>query len=173
MAPCSAALGDPEQSGRGSPFMQMRKLLLAASLVSLLGCADAASPGDLAISVTLNRASMRPGDTLGVSVTVLNVGDRPYTLNEAECGGPFEIMGPNGDRVASDQFCAGTGMALSLERGQSYTFQFAWPGETSRYTGGKFVKTPVDPGSYAIRGKVKIQELGVIVGGGLLIYIGP
>ena len=153
--------------------MQKQRMLLATAAIALIGCADAASPGDLAVSVTLNRPAMRLSDTLGVSVTVANVGDRAYTLNEADCGGPFEVYGPTGDRVVSDQLCSGTGMALRLERGDSYTFQIPWTAETSRWTGGKIVKTPLAPGSYGFRGKVRVEELGTVVAGGVVIYIGP
>lgn len=154
--------------------MQLQKLFLVGSLVTFLGCSDTVSPGDLAISVTLNRSAMRVGDTLSVSVTVMNMGDRAYTLTNGSCLPPLQVYAPGGDLVPEDEvICGGTGMSRRLERGDSHTFQVIWTAETKRYDGTKIVRTPLEPGQYGFRGKVEIAELGEAVAGGAQIYVGP
>ena len=153
--------------------MSIQKLLLAASLTAVLGCSDAARPGDLAISIIPSRSLLKPGDTLQVSVTVMNVGDRMYTLTSGNCPSPIKVYGPDGSIVPRAEVCGEPGFSRVLEPGDSHTYAFRWTAETITYGGGMTVKSPLSAGPYGLRGQVTIAEVGVIEAGGVSIYILP
>lgn len=140
--------------------MQLNKLVLAGTLMTLLGCSDAVSPGDLAISITPNRSQLRSGDTLSVAVTAINIGDRAYTITSTGCPRPFRIYDPDGQRILLDELCNAFGMMRRLEPGDSHTYQFTWVANSNT------------PGFYGLRGYLRAAELGDVEAGSAQIYIG-
>jgi hypothetical protein len=148
--------------------MQMQKLLRVGGLMTLLGCADTVKPGDLAISITLTNAKsvIRSGDTLGISVTALNVGDRTITLTDYGCPRPFRIYGPDSEPVFVQDICSAVGVNRQIRPGDSHTFQFTWVAE-------KADKSPLATGSYLLRGHVAAAEFGPVEAGSINVYILP
>ena len=140
--------------------MQMKKLILVGGLMTLLGCSDAASPRDLAIAVTPGRSLVKPGDTLTVTVTAMNIGSRALTITSSGCPRPFQVFGPENQPVMPTDICSAVAVRYRLEPGDSQTFQYVWG-------------TPLSPGSYLLRGAITADEFGPVEAGSAQIYIGP
>jgi hypothetical protein len=138
--------------------MQMRKLFLCAGLMTLVGCAESTKPGDLAISITPSAPTLKAGDTLLVTVTVVNISDRDYSVSAKGCPSPFQALDKNGVPVATaSEVCTAEVRNTVLEPGGSYTYQSFWTAETVE-------RVALPPGDYLLRSRVLAGELGVLDG---------
>ena len=151
--------------------MQIRHLLLSAGVAALLGCSDAANPGDIAVSVTTTASQIKAGESVGVNVTVTNVGDREHTFEAGGCPAMFRVHELEGSTVRRDEICSAVSRPVRLVPGDSYTVHYTWTAEKVSYTGGSVVRTPLPPGEYTFRGEVLTGEFGVISAGMTRVYI--
>jgi hypothetical protein len=151
--------------------MQMQKLLSVVVIAALAGCADAASPGDLAISITTSASQIRSGDSISVNVTVTNVGDREHTIEGSGCPRLFRVYELEGDVVPRPELCSLSSKPVRLVRGDSYTLSYRWVAENFTYTDGTVVRTPLPAGPYTFRGQVYSGEFGPISAGTTSIYV--
>jgi hypothetical protein len=146
--------------------MLLKKLFLSGTLMTLLGCSDAASPGDLAVSIAPSAASFRSGEKLGITVTVINTSDREYSVTTKSCPVPFRVIAGDGTSVGPecDVFTLDIRNAL-VPPGGSFTYRRDWTGEKIETVNGVTVRTPLAPGLYLLRANVVAGELGVLTGG--------
>jgi hypothetical protein len=151
--------------------MQIRQSIFLIALAAAVGCSDAASPGDLAISISTTASVVKPGEAIGVNVTVANVGDREHTFESGGCPAMFRVYELEGSTVRRDEICSAVSRPVRLVPGDSYTVHYTWTAEKVSYTGGSMVRTPLPPGEYTFRGEVLTGEFGVVSAGMTRIYI--
>ena len=151
--------------------MQIQKLLSVVAIAALAGCSDAASPGDLAVSITPSASLIKAGDSITVSVTVTNVGDREHTIEGSGCPRLFRVYELEGDVIPRPELCSLSSKPIRLVRGDSYTLNYRWVAETFTYTDGTVLRTPLPAGSYTFRGQVYSGEFGPISAGTTSIYV--
>jgi hypothetical protein len=152
----------------------MRFKSLVLTTLVLLSCSDPAGPRDLSIVIAASAASLRPGEHLTVTVSVLNTSSRVHAIQTNSCPRPFDVFDPAGNEVAPmDQLCSASLQITTLDPGDTYTFTSAWTGETTSFSSGTTVRQPVPPGTYTLRGTVTAGGLGVLEGGLAQVVILP
>jgi hypothetical protein len=142
------------------------------ALRDCLGCSDSTSP-NLSITVGTSAGTIRSGDPLTVTVTVLNLGSKSYTIHANGCPVPFKIFDSEGNIARLDQICTTELKLAELMPGDSYTFTSTWRGQRQVLVDGSYVETPLTTGNYTIRGEITSSDRGVITGGTANVYVLP
>ena len=129
---------------------------LIAAFIMLAACRSSTTPAP-AFDVTVQLASptVAVGRSVGVTVTVKNVGSSTFDLNVGSCPEPFIVTTSDGAVVGpAARGCLLILRIRELAPGESYSYdaQFAGSGLGSGDLGG----TPLPPGSYLIRGRVAV-----------------
>lgn len=101
----------------------------------------------LAVSITSSAATVRPGDSLRIIVTVENTGRERRTVEATSgCFTDYELLDPSGQLVArSGQMCTAVMSRRELAPGEELSESFVW------IPGGRGMPA-VAPGSYHLRG---------------------
>jgi hypothetical protein len=153
-------------------MMKNRYLILAAVLAA--GCSDPSSPPDLSIVVVASASSLHAGERLTVNVTVLNTGTREHTITVNGCPAPFSVFDQEGNAVTpTSQICTADLRLQTLGPGDSYSFTSDWTGETSTLSNGTWIRQPVAPGTYSLRGQITAFGLGQLTGGLAQVVVLP
>jgi hypothetical protein len=108
-----------------------------------------------------------------VTVTVLNLGSKPYTINANGCPAPFKVYDSDGNIARLDLLCTAELRLAVLQPGDTYTFSSSWRGQRQVLVDGTWVDTPLSTGSYVIRGEITSSDFGVITGGMANVYVLP
>jgi hypothetical protein len=147
--------------------MRLSRFLLFGLLALVPGCNDDAGPGDLAISVVPGTSNIHAGETLGITVTVINIGSVKHTITGNTCPRPLEVFDSEGNEIeVRGELCSQSLLKVTLAPGESYTLQFSWDGKSS-------AGTDVATGSYMLRSHVESEDLGILRGGMATVYVLP
>lgn len=140
-------------------FETMRVVTLAASIATLAACGIESNPLWLVMSVDKNVVAI--DDSVRVSLTVTNTGDRSVTTDAESTYGPclpgFEVLDEDGHPAEMFVVCsASLPPMVALEPGESFQVTTWWkPGIT------RVGATPIGPGRYTIRGVVRSDNATV------------
>ena len=151
--------------------MITRRLAGLLAVLAAIGCSDPSRPGDLSLSIATNAATLKAGETLDVTVTVLNLASSPRTIITNGCPRPFEVRDTEGDLVGpGGEVCALSRATRALQPGDTYTFSFKWNGD-KRSGGADPVFESLPTGRYYLRGVVPLDAGGTVVGGEVELWI--
>jgi hypothetical protein len=130
------------------------RVTILVSLGAVLGCSGAGSgvdgslgANDLAVTATTDRATVRPGEQLQITVDVTNNSSSSRDLRfSSGCQTDFEFLDAQGKVVrASQQMCTQSLTQRTLAAGESFRGVHVW-------TRGPMDPPQLAPGSYQLRG---------------------
>ena len=123
-------------------------------MVAGSGCSLASADGDSPVrtEVEVSGSVLRLGDTLRVSVHVINEGDGPIIVETNGCNFHFRVFTISGAEAgpAEDQACLAYSRPRTVDVGGRYTWTGIW---TGRSGGGAAVPEFVSAGRYRIVGR--------------------
>jgi hypothetical protein len=144
-----------------TPNVETSKMTRRAAFIAIAACAAlgasacedsaAAAPGDLALSLTVARPTIRLGDTVSVRIEATNTGSGRLLFRGAgePCQGPYELL-RNGEVLVWKGACAlALELPVELMPGESHVAQFVLQlvPSTDHWS------QPVETGNYEIRAK--------------------
>jgi hypothetical protein len=152
----------------------MRRLAVLPLLLAI-ACSDHTGPGELSISIATNAATLKAGETLDVTVTVLNLTGSAQTIITNGCPRPFEVRNSEAELVGpGGEVCLAYRLTQTIQPGDTYTFPFKWNGDSRSFPEGATpVSTNLPTGKYFLRGVVPLDAGGTVVGGGVEVWIVP
>ena len=129
----------------------MRCVFLCLALSA--GCAEAVSGPHtgLATTVHLSQTSFHLGDSIAVTVTLVNAADTVQSVIADPCFGTFVVLSTNGQQIGPGTVrdCFTTSPHAVLSPGDSVSFSEHWNGSMiPRSSAAEFVP----PGRYFVRG---------------------
>jgi hypothetical protein len=152
-------------------MMRFRTFLTLAAVSAAAACGDPAGPPDLAVTVAPTASNFKAGERIGVTVTVVNIGDEPTPIVVNGCPRPFEVIDQNGDRHPYDELCLGYLKVYTIEPGGSYSFATEWSGDENTGADRPATPTLVATGAYTLRGVVKVHNGPEIRSGIANVYV--
>jgi hypothetical protein len=147
--------------------MRPRPLTLAALVVALSasGCNAITSGGDrVVLATSINPALFALQDTSVISITINNIALTRATIEAANCGSFFEVYDTQGNLVGPGVIddCGTEALPATIEVGQAFTLVGVWTGTSTGSTPAN--PTYLAPGTYRLRGRVSVRELGTVTG---------
>ena len=131
-----------------------RVLPLLVALLAVAGCQSATGPRQLvSVSLTVDQTTLKPGDSVLVTVNITNESPGPVTISGSFCPPPFVVRNAAGAVVGpAASICPTVLTVRTLAPRQTIVLHTAWRGDASvpGITGTAFVA----PGTYALQGRV-------------------
>ncbi len=151
----------------------MTRILAAFCLALTVGCGN---PTDAEHGISfypgVSTPVLLPGDTLRVTVTILNARREPVTVEGNHCNMHFDVRDSSGILFlpAEAMFCLGVHIPVVLEPGETYTFDGFWSGRLSDSSGNVHF---ANPGTYRLRGRATlVGEARTVAGGHVTVALG-
>jgi hypothetical protein len=131
----------------------MKRFWLAIGLLALAGCNSPTQlAGGVELSISVERAEFRAGQTNLVTVTARNGGDRAVKIYGNNCPPVYVVIDANENIVgprALGALCTLALKVVTLEPGGTYDFRHNWPGDgAGRRDASAGLLTP---GAYKLR----------------------
>jgi hypothetical protein len=137
--------------GGGHDFPTLSVLVVVH--LALASCSDSMGPGpDVRLEVSLSQNDVSPGETITISVTVHNPGERPAFLGERCPPVGFRVLDEDGRRVGPAFNWEGTFVCVgeivdTVPAGESRMFGFLW---SPVFNYGSSSNVPLPSGTYWI-----------------------
>jgi hypothetical protein len=164
--------------------MSRLRILISAAIVAATGCSDAPTSvrtvAGLRISTIVDRAKIRPGDTVWVRVVARNVSGGTIRIDDPllSCALSLEVRGPGpvnyyrGARLCEAPSASARVPAV-LAPGDSMVGVAPWPGVTYVSSSGSVLGTqgPAPEGAYEAVGSVWFDHRSWVDGGAARIIV--
>ena len=123
------------------------------AIAAIVGCSSTTEPkSELRVTTTVNASTLRTGDSVLVTVTVLNAAAKTDTINANPCPVAFSVETAAGVLVGPPaETCDGSYVIKELKSGQSYVTSSWWKGDG--YTATASGVQPLPAGRYTIRAR--------------------
>lgn len=129
------------------------RYLFALLLAAGTSCENAAAPDQTGLytGVRLGQASFRLGDSVAVTVSIVNRGGEARRIAADTCFGIFVVLNPQGVQVGPGEMhdCFVVSAATTLGPGDSLSFSDYWNGSALPSSNAPAGRVP--PGAYRIR----------------------
>jgi hypothetical protein len=129
--------------------------LYPLAILALAACGSSSAPtGDLEVVTTVSPAAFRVGESVTVTVGIINRSDAPRTIDANGCPSPFIVTTTDGTIVApAEQICSLGAVTKTLAPGERYERTENWTGR-ARAGDIHAPATFLSPGSYVVRGLI-------------------
>jgi hypothetical protein len=147
-------------------------LAAVAAVLAAVGCNAITSSGDrVVLATSINPSAFASGDTTLIGVTINNIALTTATIEAVTCETLFEVFDAQGNVVGPGPIddCGTLALPASIQSGQAFTLAAAWTGTATGSTAAN--PTYLAPGTYRIRGKATIRELGIVTGRTVTIQV--
>jgi len=134
----------------------MNRLLFGFLLLTACGREVTAPATALIVTANISPSTFRAGDSVTVTVTVVNHSDVPQSIQLNQCNRPFVVSTSAGAVVGPDPLaCFAYSEMMALAPGAKYSWSVPWFGR-----GSVPESTPtLIPGTYVVTGKESIREV--------------
>lgn len=132
-------------------------LVLAASAVLVSACGGSVIDPASQISLSLKAAptEMRAGEPMTLRLFVVNQGATPRAVNTSICPDPFTVEISDGESVPpAMRICSASLTQRVLDSGEEMELSMQWPGDVGSGL--------LSPGDYSLRGRISVEDIGLI-----------
>lgn len=139
--------------------------LLSLAVLAGAGCRGGSTEPaqDLRVTVTVAPTAFRAGDAVRVTTDVVNEGTRSRTIDANTCPGPFVVQTAAGATVwPAGEVCTLVIIKRALAPGERITFTGRWTGNV-RTARQDLAPVYATPGTYVVRGRVRVVDDGAVV----------
>jgi len=146
--------------------MPLCRLAVLAALVAFPACDSITSGGDrVVLATSVSPTELAAGDTALIGVTINNLALSTATVESSTCASMFEVFDSQGNVVGPEPIsdCGTNALPAPLRAGEAFTLAAVWTGTLSGSTPANPIYAA--PGTYRIRGRAVIRELGEPVTG--------
>lgn len=127
-----------------------------ASSLAIAACGDQYDEGVL-VTIRTTHPEIVQGEVAQVVVTVLNTGERPFTMEGNTCNGHFRVRDASGAVVGpTSGACTAISIPVTLGPSESRDFPGYWNARMPPKDGADTSPTYVPAGSYRVRGSMRL-----------------
>lgn len=146
----------------------MRTYLVLVSVILLSACGGSVTDpaGQISLSLETTPTEMQAGEPMTLRMIVVNQGATPRAVNTSMCPDPFVVQTSDGEPVPpAMRICSAQLTRRMLGRGEEMELSMQWPGDVASGL--------LSPGDYSLRGRISVEDIGLVQSDPVSIRILP